>query len=93
MDEKAQMWGSWPDRGRIQIQRQETAVRPHRTEVAAQTYHVQVGAAKLDIPPEHDEDINVDLSPYVCQSIQNVNFSGGKKQQLSSVSQNRFCNN
>ena len=37
------MWRSRPDRGCVQIQCQETAVRPHRTEVAAQTYHIQVG--------------------------------------------------
>lgn len=43
MDEEAQMWCSWSVWGCIQIQRQETAICPHRTEVAAQAYHVQVG--------------------------------------------------
>lgn len=36
------MWSSWSDSGRSKIQRQETAVRPHGTKVATQTYHIQV---------------------------------------------------
>lgn len=43
VDEEAPMWGSWPNRGCVQIKCQETTVRPHGTEVATQTYHIQVG--------------------------------------------------
>lgn len=43
VDEEAPMRGSWPNRGCVQIKCQETTVRPHGTEVATQTYHIQVG--------------------------------------------------
>ena len=43
VDEEAQMRCSGPDGRCSEIQCQETAVRPHRTEVATQTYHIQVG--------------------------------------------------
>ena len=43
MDEEAPMWGPRPARRGVQIQCPEKAVRPHRAEVAAQAYHIQVG--------------------------------------------------
>lgn len=42
LDEKASLWCTRPAWRCLQIQRTETTLRSHRTEVATQTYHIQV---------------------------------------------------